>query len=271
MYDYDYVHNSLYKEDFEPFFHPIVDVFTGKCIGAEVLARMVVSGEIVSSEKTYLAFLNSDRDQGMLTRLMIEKTKSIITEIPFPEGFVLTFNVPVNILGVDWLLSACQDLMETCEHKLTLILELTEYNRLMIHDNQLLNAAYQLKEEKIKLALDDYGIGHSNITLIQKIQFDYIKIPKEFIKPLPFKKLEGKLIDNISHLARTLNINIMAEGIENINQSQYLISRGIALQQGFYFSIPISASKLNDYLNKNIVHKSQFKKRYSNSVAFQRL
>ncbi|EQA8868590.1 EAL domain-containing protein [Citrobacter braakii] len=269
MYDCDYVHASLYKGDFEPYFHPIIDTFTGKCIGAEVLARMVVSGKIVSSDNAYLSFLTSDRDQSMLTRLMLKKITSIITEISLPKGFILAFNLPVNILGEDWLLSACQDLMDTCERNLMIVLELTEHNRLMIQDDQLLNAIYHLQGEKIKLALDDYGTGYSNMALMQKMQFDYIKIPKEFINPLPFKKLEGKLIDNISHLARGLNINIIAEGVENINQSIYLTSRGITLQQGFYFSKPISSAELNDYLKTIIVHEAQLKKRYFTSTVFQ--
>lgn len=269
MYDCDYVRSSLCNKEFEPFFHPIVDASSGKCIGAEVLTRMVISEEIIPTANTYLKYITNDRDQSMLTGLMFKKIGAIIKKISLPKGFMLAFNLPVNLLREAWLLSACQDLIKNSECNLKLLLELTTQNELIIYDDQFSNAISHFNLKNIKLALDDYGTNHSNMALIQKIPFNYIKIPKEFVNPLPFNKLEGKIIENITHLARTINTDIIAKGVENDTQSKYLINRGIVLQQGFNFSAPIKAAELSDYLKKIIPHANPLNTNHLTSIVFQ--
>ncbi|EAW7736375.1 EAL domain-containing protein [Salmonella enterica] len=244
----DYAIDALYEKYFEPYFQPIIDTESGSCVGIEILARLV--RPVRATGNCFPDFLNGYTEQSKISRIMLKKVMVFLKSISLPYGFKISFNIPPNLLAEDWLSNICEDFLRACDYNIMLVLELTEHSPILINNDSIKIGLSRLNNVNILFALDDFGTGYSNIHLIKILPIDIIKIPKEFIEPLPDGKLEGAIIDSIINISRSSDIQLIAEGVESAEQSRWLANKGIHLQQGFYFSHPINLTDLNLYLNK---------------------
>ncbi|MBJ9048925.1 EAL domain-containing protein [Citrobacter braakii] len=242
--------DSLHDKNFKPYFQPIIDINSGSCIGIEILARLACS--VRAEENHFPDFLNGYAEQSEISRIILRKVIDFLKSLSLPHGFKMSFNIPANLLAEDWLSNICEDFLRACDYNIILVLELTEHSPLLINSDSIKIGLSRLNNSNILLALDDFGTGYSNINLIKKLPIDIIKIPKEFIEPLPDGKLEGAIVDSIINISRSSEIQLVAEGVESSEQSHWLVNRGVYLQQGFYFSHPMNLAELSLYLSKNL-------------------
>lgn len=238
----------LHDEFFEPHFHPIIDINTGTCVGIEVLANLLSPEH--ATEHCFPAFLNGYTEQSKTSEIMLRKVIGLLKKISFTDGFKISFNIPANLIAEDWLSKICDDFLRACDYNLILILELTAHSPLLINSDLIKLGLSRLNGRNILIALDDFGAGYSNFNLVKRLPINIIKIPKEFIGPLPNGKIENAIVDSIINISRSSNIELIAEGVESVEQSHWLVNRGINLQQGFYFSHPINSTELSLFLNK---------------------
>lgn len=95
-----------------------------------------------------------------------------------------------------------------------------------------------LKEIGLHLAVDDFGTGYSSLSYLKRFPIDTLKIDQSFVADL--HRADGAaIVDAIIALAKSLNLRVIAEGIEDENQLSYLVDKQADLLQGFYFSRPI--------------------------------
>lgn len=97
-----------------------------------------------------------------------------------------------------------------------------------------------------KLSLDDFGTGYSALSYLNNYHFDYLKIDRSFITNLIKNDKDKALIDAIVAMAHKLNLKVIAEGVENAEELAYLQSQKCDYIQGFFFSRPVSASKITE-------------------------
>ena len=125
------------------------------------------------------------------------------------------------------------------------ILEITEYI-LIDNSNKVYSSLKKLHDFGIKISLDDFGTGYSSLSYLRKYPIDYLKIDKSFVDETYSKN--GKIfIETIVKMGQMLNMKIVAEGVENSNQVEYLKSISCDLYQGYYFSKPLSAKDFEDF------------------------
>jgi EAL domain-containing protein (putative c-di-GMP-specific phosphodiesterase class I) len=126
------------------------------------------------------------------------------------------------------------------------VLELTE--RFRLSDGVRTSAAFAaLKAEGVKFAIDDFGTDHSNLDLLKRFPFDYIKIDRHFIAQID---MEGPdLIVGIVALARHFGLQVIAEGVETESQHDRLVSVGVPYAQGYLYQRPLVAQLLAASLN----------------------
>lgn len=93
-----------------------------------------------------------------------------------------------------------------------------------------------LRESGAKLALDDFGTGYSNLSYLHRLSVDYIKIDKVFVEGILTETTSSSLIDHIISIAGTMQLDLIAEGIEHEYQMSYLKERGVKFGQGWYFA-----------------------------------
>jgi diguanylate cyclase (GGDEF)-like protein len=130
-------------------------------------------------------------------------------------------------------------------------LEITE-SCLMKNIDETLDKLNSLRKIGIKFAIDDFGTGYSSFSYLESLPINTLKIEKCFISPIPDEKANSPLIEAIILLARKLGLEVISEGVETINQIDYLKSVDPEIIiQGYYFSKPLQYDDFIDYLKKN--------------------
>nr|WP_249798866.1 EAL domain-containing protein [Caballeronia zhejiangensis] len=230
---------GLAHDQFRVHYQPIIDIKTEQIVGFEALARWFhpLLGEIRPDE-----FIRALEKTHLLTSLMDFMLGRVLEEISKLEGgrvFRICINVdPADLARprvVDMLISAAS----LMPRNVTMTLEFTERG-------ELLDSAFTIKSlgrirrAGIKLAIDDFGTARSNIDLLQRVRFDFLKIDRRYIAQLG----EGgwALFRTIVDIARHFDLIVVAEGVETPFQHAMLISAEVELGQGYLYGRPASAT-----------------------------
>ena len=128
-------------------------------------------------------------------------------------------------------------------------IELTESSLVNIYDESFA-ILKQIKELGIRVSMDDFGTGYSSLSYLRNIPLSAIKIDRSFISDINKDESADKLIASIISIAHGLGLEVVAEGVEEKYQADYLIALGCEYLQGYYFSRPIPQSEVADILEK---------------------
>ncbi len=134
-------------------------------------------------------------------------------------------------------------------------IEVTESSLMKRHSNvkEQLNS---LKALGVCLALDDFGTGYASLSYLQEYPFDFIKIDKSFISKITADKTQRAIVNAILALAEALDMQVIAEGIENEQQRDLLLAMGCQYGQGYWFGKPMSAEVTTNMLVKQHLSKN---------------
>lgn len=127
-------------------------------------------------------------------------------------------------------------------------LELTE--NIMIRDRDAVEKLPKLKALGVSLAIDDFGTGYSSLSYLKKFPLDKLKIDRSFIKNIQLNKCDEVIIQAIISMAKSLNLEVTAEGVETKEQLDFLKKNACMEIQGFYFSKPLNSSDCEKLLKK---------------------
>ena len=105
-----------------------------------------------------------------------------------------------------------------------------------------------LRRLGIKLAMDDFGTGHSNLAVLTEIDFDVFKIDRQFLTGTPHDPQSNAIVDMIISLANTLGMTVVGEGVETEAQAAFLKERACDIGQGFLYSPPVVADAFEEML-----------------------
>ena len=134
-------------------------------------------------------------------------------------------------------------LSKTGLHPALLELEITE-SVLMQDAEASINTLHELKEMGIKIAVDDFGTGYSSLAYLKRFPIDVLKIDRTFIRDLSINSDSLAIVTAITALAKSLNLTIVAEGVETIEQLEYLCAKKCDRAQGFLISKPLNTDAL---------------------------
>lgn len=241
---------ALKYQGFFPVYQPIYNNSHQRFEGAEVLLRWkTIDGEIIMPE-LFIA-------EAEKTELILDITLKIVdialadyaTILKPTIPFYLSFNLSAHHFTSNTFFNNFIKLVE--KHHLSpqnIMLELTE--------RDIINKNHQVFHEKMQnlqrlgfsLAIDDFGTGHANISYLQQFPFDYLKIDKLFVQAIGTGSVTELLIDTIIRMAKTLNLSIIAEGIEEEKQARYLEINEVHYLQGWYYSKAITMTELRQLL-----------------------
>ena len=107
---------------------------------------------------------------------------------------------------------------------------------------------FELKELQIDLALDDFGVGYSSLAYLKRFPFSSLKIDRSFVQRVGSDPEDAAVVRAIVTIAKTLHMNVVAEGIETVDQFEQLRALGCDRGQGYYFARPMTAHAVDELL-----------------------
>jgi len=112
-----------------------------------------------------------------------------------------------------------------------------------------------LKARAIQIAIDDFGTGYSSLNYLKNFPIDRIKIAQEFVRDIPDDHNDAAIIETILVMAERLGLKVLAEGVEVKEQMKFLRDRNCFEMQGFYFSPPLQAQQMEDFLKQPLAQE----------------
>lgn len=235
---------GLKRREFYLVYQPVFDLRTNHCVGAEVLLRWKrISGEEISPDE----FIPLAEKYGLIrqiTDLVIElvakEAKGIFRTYPL---FHLAINVSAEDLHSSDIISSLQKLTYiTNAGPGNLIVEATE--RKIMNLDLLKQTLLAIHSLGIKVAIDDFGTGYSNLSYLENLEVDYLKIDKSFVDAVGTESSTSQVILHIIKMAKALNLQIVAEGVEHKEQAEFIRDKGVQFAQGWLYSKPIPLKKV---------------------------
>ena len=222
-------------------YQPQVDA-VGRVLGVEALARWThpTKGPISPA-----AFVPLAEDCGLIDELGRLVMQRAFTDSRRWKDLKVAVNVSaLQMKQADFPDQVALLLHETGARAEAIELEITE-GALLGDDETTHRAIERLREMGFSLALDDFGTGYSSLSYLRRYPIDKIKIDRSFITPLGEDKEAGAVVHAIVRLAKALRLSVIAEGVETDQQRQQLKEIGCAQAQGFLFSAPVPADKID--------------------------
>jgi len=241
---------ALINEEFIVYYQPIINLHTGFISGFESLVRWQHPQKgIIPPNK----FIPVAEETGLIIPLGCWVLKEACQQVcnwqtKYPDFNALTVNVNVAVQQFsysDLLKDVDQILAETNLGSQYLKLEITE-SAIMKNSDLALHTFEQLKARKIKICIDDFGTGYSSLSYLYKFPVDNLKIDRSFINRIESIEKRNKIIDSIINLGHHLDLSVTAEGIETLNQLDYIRATNCEYGQGYYFFRPLSAQDIEN-------------------------
>ncbi|MBA2871010.1 diguanylate cyclase (GGDEF)-like protein/PAS domain S-box-containing protein [Anoxybacillus calidus] len=235
-------------------FQPIINVLTKKIVAMEALVRWYHPEQGVIPPNQFIPLAE---ESGLIVpigesivRKALKQQQAWIQE--GLEPIRIAVNVSVKELQdqdfAKRMEAALKDLKASPEW---LELEITE-NMMIYNEPTILNNLRRIKDLGVRLSIDDFGTGYSSLGYLKRLDVDTLKIDQSFIRDCPHSHDGRAITDTIIALAQHLHMNVIAEGVENDKQLQYLANRGCVEAQGYFISPPLKSEEAKRLLQKGI-------------------
>ncbi|MBS4218939.1 EAL domain-containing protein [Bacillus sp. FJAT-49711] len=250
------IENSLHKamdmKDFELFYQPKIDVHTNQIIGAEALIRWNhPEWDLVSPRE----FISLAEETGLIIPIgkWVKETACKQIKEWQDEGINIV-PISINISAKRFMqkefvksIARILDQLQLDPHLLEI--EITETS-LMENEELAIGVINQCRELGIKVSLDDFGTGYSALSYLRQFKVDTIKIDRTFIKEIGVSKQDELIVEGIINLIQSLNIDVIAEGVETEEQLKFLREHKCKQVQGYLYSRPVKAEEFKALLKK---------------------
>jgi diguanylate cyclase (GGDEF)-like protein/PAS domain S-box-containing protein len=234
--------------EFELHYQPLVDIAADRINGFESLLRWrhPEKGMISPAE-----FIPVTEDIGLIVPLGEWVLREACTEAAkWPDGIKVAVNLsPVQFRSRNLVQAVISALAHSGLSPLRLELEITE-SVFLAETEANLAILHQLRELGVSISMDDFGTGYSSLSYLRSFPFDKIKIDRSFVKDLAERSDCVAIVRAISSLGRSLNITTTAEGVETLDQLDWLRAEGCNQVQGFLFSAARPADDIEQLLLK---------------------
>ena len=246
---------ALERQEFTLHYQPKVNIKSGEITGAEALIRWThpIRGPVSPAQ-----FIPIAEDCGLIlpigSWIVREACKQARRwlDAGLPLGTMAVNVSAVEFRDENFLKGVFAVLNDTGLDPRFLELELTE-SVLMKHVESTESILKTLRARGVQLAVDDFGTGFSSLSYLQKFPIDTLKIDQSFVRRITIAPEETTIVNAIISMGRSLNLRIVAEGVETHEELAFLLAHQCDEAQGFYFSRPVPAEQFAHLLQMGII------------------
>ena len=245
------LHAAVKLLDFKLVYQPIINLESGETEGAEALIRWQdKQGQAISPA----TFIPIAEELGLISKIGSWVLEEACTQaVIWQKACELPLKISVNLSSRQFQNNDLAKLIVNVLAKTglapqNLALEITE-SLLMVDEKQIMQQLKSIRELGVHLAIDDFGTGYSSLSYLKKFPINILKIDRSFIKDLNVDQNDAELVKGILSLAKSLQLSVVAEGVEEKGQLDFLAENGCKHIQGYYFSKPLSSEALITFIN----------------------
>lgn len=239
---------GIRKREFILHYQPIIELASGKLVGAEALVRWQrPDGVLVQPD----LFIDLAEEHQLITAVTEQVFDTLIRDLKdflhqHPE-FHVSVNLSAQDIGSASAMRSLRSRLGNAGIRAQQVwLEVTE--RGCVANGAEASAQLDLARAAGHfLAIDDFGTGYCGLQYLQTLPLDILKIDKSFVQTVATESVTGPVLAHIISLAKSLDLAIVAEGVETEQQAQYLREHGVQYAQGWLFSKPLTLSQFNDF------------------------
>ena len=244
------IHKALDNDEFNLVYQPQVNLRTGEIVGVEALLRWEhpEHGPISPSE-----FIPFAEESGLIVDIGNWVLKTACEELSkwrtagLPE-IRMSVNISARQLMEDNIVQNIIDILKDYNVPgQCLELEITEH-AIMNDMDSMIRKLKELSAHDITIAIDDFGTGYSSLSYLHKLPIQTLKIDRTFLKESRINKGDNTIINTIVAMAKGLNLNVIAEGVESQAQLEYLREIDCSEAQGFLFGKPLPSNVISQLL-----------------------
>ncbi|MDB2562733.1 EAL domain-containing protein [Sulfurimonas sp.] len=248
---------ALYDNEFELYYQAKVDIKSGKIIGAEALLRWVHPTKGFIPPNVFIPISESTGFILSLGKFVIENGIQAVkkfSDLGY-QDLIISLNISTRQFQNTDLYEELNNALTTNKVNPKQIgIEITE-GIMMKYSKKILSALENIKKLGISIYLDDFGTGYSSLSYLQQFPIDVLKIDKSFVDNIHKNESNSDnkelLIDTILAMGKSLNLKVIAEGIETKEQYKFLQERDCDIIQGYYFEKPMSEDDFIKLLQSN--------------------
>jgi len=255
--------HALEHDEFVLYYQPKVDLATGRFSGMEALIRWQhpTRGLILPEH-----FINIAEESGLLNQISKWIIPTVCRQIQqWQQQGIQSVSAAVNLSASffqhrDFEETVEASLLETGIAPECLELELTEAT-IMSDPQRVLGSMAAMKALGLQLSIDDFGTGYSSLSYLKKLPVDKLKIDQSFIHNIARDSDNAAVVRAVISIGRSMQLKVIAEGVENASQLAWLQAEGSEEAQGYYFSRPLPVPKMTALLKQraNFLHNPRGK------------
>lgn len=242
---------AMQNGEFNIHIQPQVEYKTGKIVSGEALVRW--NHKVKGVISPYL-FISLFEENGFITKLdkyIWELTCKTIRRW-MDEGKEVV-PISVNVSRVDMYDYTLNEYLNNLVKKYKLPsgilkLEITE-TAYMENSKQLIDIVNELRKSGFKVLIDDFGSGYSSLNMLKEVHVDSLKLDRSFVQDSNINKNSECILTAVIYMAKSLNLPIIAEGVETKEQADFLGELGCEIIQGYYYSKPLSVEDFENLIN----------------------
>ncbi|MFJ3057620.1 EAL domain-containing protein [Herbaspirillum sp. NPDC087042] len=241
--------NALRRNEIAVVYQPVIELSSGQCAGVEALVRWRrENGENVLPER-FIPVAERLQCVDVITERVVDL---VIRELGACLVSHPALHVAINVCPHDVSSGRILPLMEerlagSGIHPAQVWLEVTEGSEIEVESAR--NTLAQARRRGHVVALDDFGVGYSNLRYLHELPCDVLKIDRAFVRGIAGDGPSPPILDCIIGMAAALGMKVVAEGVEDIVQARYLADAGVRYAQGWHFARPMSCTQLMAYLD----------------------
>ena len=251
---------AVAQENFTLRYQPIVDLRDGQVIGFEALVRWPHPQRGLVPPHEFITLAEETGHIMPLGAWVLERATADLARwqraAPRPVPLCVNVNVSARQFRDPGFLDEVGRVLENGGMAPgSVVLELTE-SVLMRRDEQIESVMRVLKNLGVRIAIDDFGTGFSSLSYLREFPIDLLKIDKSFIDDISVDTQQVALVDGIVRIADTLGLQVIAEGIEDLEQRESLAAMGCRFGQGYLFARPMTVDQAEALLRGGTRHRT---------------